>query len=139
MKCLVCNNSKFHILRPDLFDDRYGASGKYSVFQCKNCSFGQTNPRLKKSELPELYSKYYPLAKLTPQEVINSATTLGKIGSWLLGVNNVAHQHIRPHSRVLDIGSGSGVALLEILDPCCACGGIRDPILSFDSKKRVHF
>jgi len=114
MKCCICKKTKFNSLERNLFDDRYGYSGKYSVMQCKNCSLAQTYPRLEKNELPKIYSQYYPLASLTPRQVENSVSKLGKVGSWLIGIDNVAHKHIKPHNRVLDIGSGSGVSLLEI-------------------------
>ncbi len=116
MNCVLCKKTKLNLLESGLFDDRYGSSGKYSVLQCKNCSLGQTYPRLKKNEIPKIYSKYYPLSKFTPQQVKSSISKIGKVGSWLLGIDNIAHKQIKPHNLVLDIGSGSGVSLLEIKD-----------------------
>lgn len=112
-KCLLCN-SVSKVLYEKLFDDRFGAPRKYGVLVCQQCGFGETFPKLVKSQLPQFYAKYYPLHSVQPEEVVRSVSKRGKFINWLMGNNNIAHQYIRPKSKVLDIGCASGVSLLEI-------------------------
>jgi len=111
--CPVCSR-KVKLRMKGLFDDRYGAQGYYSVYQCSECGFGRTNPVLKKENIGEFYKRHYPLSVLSADVVKKSAKVRPKIVAWLLGVDNVAHRHIKKDSDVLDIGSGSGESLLEI-------------------------
>jgi len=97
-----------------LFDDRYGAPGRYSIYHCGKCGFGETHPRLKESEIGKFYAKYYPLSKTTSATIRDSAKIPNRFYSWLCGTDNAAHYYISPKSKVLDIGSGSGRSLLEI-------------------------
>ena len=111
--CKICGGcSKLFFV--DLFDDRYGAPGKYSIYRCTNCGFGQTQPRLKEDEISGFYTGYYPLASVTPASVKSQAKILPPWLRRLSGVNNIAHYYVWPGAKVLDIGSASGVSLLEI-------------------------
>lgn len=112
-KCLVCGSASINYIS-GLFDDRYGAKGIHSIYRCIKCGFGRTSPGLKPSLIPKFYQKYYPLSSLTASEVLNSAQIPSKITSWLNGTNNIAHRKIDAGDTVLDIGSASGVSLLEI-------------------------
>lgn len=112
-KCPVCRN-KMELYLYGLFDDRYGAPGRYSIYHCSKCGFGETYPRLKESEIGKFYAKYYPLSKTISATIRDSAKIPNRFYSWLCGTDNAAHYYISPKSKVLDIGSGSGRSLLEI-------------------------
>lgn len=113
MTCPICKSPMTPLLR-DLFDDRYGAPGRHTVNRCTDCGFGRTIPGLKPAEIGSFYAKYYPLSAATPESVRATAVVEPRWQAWLAGTDNVAHQYTRPGERVLDIGSASGVSLLEI-------------------------
>lgn len=112
-ECIICHG-KVKIVCQNLFDDRYGAPGRYTVYQCSSCGFGRLYPVLQKQKIGRFYARYYPTSSQTAQSVINSVKTPNHIGTWLNGTNNAAHWYIKPDSKVLDIGCGSGVSLLEM-------------------------
>lgn len=112
-KCLVCSSLTKPFLI-DLFDDRYGAPGRHSVFRCVSCGFGRTYPGLKPEEIGQFYAQYYPLASTSAEQLQRQAQVPSRWRAWLSGQDNTAHWHVKPGSRVLDVGSGSGVSLLEI-------------------------
>lgn len=97
-----------------LFDDRYGAPGKHNIYECKNCGFGKIHPELSRKKIGQFYKKYYPLPSLTSQKIRKQAKKNNPLKSWIFGTNNVCHTHAKPGEKVLDIGSASGVSLLEI-------------------------
>ena len=113
MKCLICGDKIKPLVR-DLFDDRYGAPGRYSIYQCQKCGFGRITPSLNEKETGNFYAQYYPLGSATPALVKNSVRILPKWKAWLLGVNNISHHYIKTGAKILDVGSASGVSLLEI-------------------------
>lgn len=113
IKCTVCNSNAYPF-KDGLFDVRYGAPGKYSIYKCQKCSFGKTVPGLKVKEIGRFYAKYYPLKSVTPESVKKSVNIPSLWLAWLLGVDNTAHWYIRNNSIVLDIGCGTGQSLLEI-------------------------
>ncbi len=97
-----------------LFDDRYGAPGKFSVYRCTKCGFGRTIPVLRRSQIGKFYKTYYPLGSISSRSVKKSATVMPRFLAWVLGVDNTAHRYVGSGADVLDIGSGSGSSLLEI-------------------------
>jgi 2-polyprenyl-3-methyl-5-hydroxy-6-metoxy-1,4-benzoquinol methylase len=113
MKCIICGSGTDRFYN-DLFDDRYGAPGFFSINRCRNCGIGRTEPLLKKEEIGKFYKKFYPLSFVKPEQVKDMARILPKFTAWLNGVDNTSHWHVKPKTDVLDIGSGSGVSLLEI-------------------------
>ncbi len=141
MRCLICNNPTTPLIR-DLFDDRYGAPGRHTVYRCTICGFGRTMPGLKPSEIGAFYAKYYPLSAATPASVRASAVVEPRWKTWLSGTDNIAHQSTQPGQRVLDVGSASGVSLLEIAQRGGEAYGVEpDPTaskLARTLKLRVH-
>lgn len=113
MKCIICGSST-KLFVNNLFDDRYGAPDLYSVYKCKKCGFGRTDPVLPKNKIGEFYKKYYPLSNYKANNIKASAKVWNKYLAWLIGIDNIAHWKIASNSNVLDIGSGSGQSLLEI-------------------------
>lgn len=113
MTCKICGN-KLHVYLKDLFDDRYGAIGKHTIYRCISCGFGRTIPGLTKDKISRFYSRYYPLLSVNPTILKNSNSIPSKEMLWLKGNDNTSHFHIKPDSAVLDIGSGTGISLLEI-------------------------
>jgi SAM-dependent methyltransferase len=103
-----------------LFDDRYGHPGEFSIARCVQCGFMSTEPRLAESALPELYSRYYPRRRATPDAVRRAAETMaiatrrGRLRARLLTGQWAAHYEISPGMRVLDYGCGDCTSLLEI-------------------------
>jgi len=136
MNCPLCKKTKLNILERDLFDDRYGYPGKFSIHQCSNCHLGQTLPRLRKRKIPQIYNRYYAIHNKSPEQVANSVSSSNKIIRWLCGTDNVAHLYANPGENVLDIGSGSGVSLLEIHNLKAVGFGVEpDPSAQAISKK----
>lgn len=111
--CLVCKNTCSKIYQ-NLFDNRYGAFGRYSVYRCNNCGFGRTEPAMSYKEIGKFYAKYYPLNLVTPRQVEQGVNVKPRWWVWVTGSGNIAHWLIKPKSTVLDVGSASGVSLLEI-------------------------
>jgi len=112
-KCPICEGGTFWKIN-DLFDERYGAKGKYSIEFCVNCGFGKTYPPIKDKDIPQFYSEHYPLRKVTSEGVVALVDKSSLFKRWLLGTNNVAHFYVPNGKKVLDIGSASGVSLLEM-------------------------
>lgn len=102
----------------NLFDDRYGYPGMFSIYRCTSCGFGQIKPEVSGQALDNLYTQYYPRKNMTASEVKRSVSFqpgwIGQMRRWLDGTNNVSHYYAKPGMRVLDIGCGNGASLLEI-------------------------
>lgn len=112
-KCKLCKDN-FTVYLSGLYDDRYGSSGFHDIYRCDICGYGVTYPGIKKRQIGRFYSRHYPLASFTAKDVINYANLPSKFERWMKGLNNTCHWYIKKDKKVLDIGSGSGVSLLEI-------------------------
>lgn len=113
MKCVICG-AESKLFYKNLYDDRYGAPGFYSVYKCRKCGFGRIYPVLKRGEIGNFYKKYYPLSLMSASDVKKSVNIFPTFLLWVAGINITAHRYIKPDSDVLDVGSGSGASLLEI-------------------------
>lgn len=110
-------------MRPEagtLWDDRYGHPGEYTLARCTRCGFMSTEPRLTDADLPDLYARYYPRRRATPEGVRGSAAASGiatpegrRRARWVTG-QWAAHYEIEPGMRVLDYGCGDCTSLLEL-------------------------
>lgn len=129
MNCKICNGD-VNLCQKNLFDDRYGYPVKFNVFVCKKCGFGQLDPQLKDSELSDLYTNYYPRKNITAQSILDAVEykvgLFASISRWFNGVNNVCHYYVKPEKKVLDIGCGSAVSLLEIKNIGAEAYGIEE-------------
>lgn len=115
--CIACGSQmQKHIAA--ISDDRYGCPGIYSIAKCTRCAQMATLPALKESDLPNLYSKYYPRREVNMQDIEREAqkaiTPLARLRRWLDGTDNQGHYLAAIGQKVLDIGSGSCLALLEL-------------------------
>jgi SAM-dependent methyltransferase len=115
--CIACGSS-IAVFIDRIWDDRYGYSGEFSVLQCKSCGQMVTVPRLTESDLPSLYGQYYPRRNIDFDALENESSLVGKKNSrfkrWLAGTDNQGHYLAKPGQRVLDIGCGSCLSLLEL-------------------------
>jgi SAM-dependent methyltransferase len=114
--CPVCKG-KFFTVGAELFDDRYGHPGKFRLVRCNRCGHLMTSPQLVESDLPSLYGKYYPRKGISSESVAVQAQGAAKLSKiwmrWLSGTDNQGHYSVRAGERMLDIGCGSGLSLLE--------------------------
>jgi len=77
-----------------------------------------TIPPLTEADLPALYSTYYPRRDVNYQDIDAEAAAVARpmagFRRWLAGTDNQGHYSAKAGDRVLDIGSGSCVSLLEL-------------------------
>src|SRR3990167_8078955 len=116
--CKICHTSPLTTLHKNIFDDRYGYPGIFTILVCPQCGFGQLEPEPNQTVMQQIYTTHYPRQTLTAEQVQQQATFRGtwsqKLHAYLLGNNNIAHHFSQPGSRVLDIGCGDGTSLMEI-------------------------
>lgn len=101
-----------------IWDDRYGCPGVYSVERCAACGQMATMPALREADLPALYSAYYPRRAIDFAALEREARLVlrprASLRRWLCGTNNQGHYRAKQGERVLDIGCGSCLSLLEL-------------------------
>jgi SAM-dependent methyltransferase len=76
-----------------------------------------TTPRLREDQLGDLYSNYYPrkhvdvaALRLEAEKVLHPQARLKR---WWNGTDNQGQYSVRPGEKILDVGSGSGLSLME--------------------------
>lgn len=115
--CIVCGSSTA-VFIARIWDDRYGCPGVFSILRCKSCGQMVTTPRLKEVDLPKLYSQYYPRRNIDFDALERESALVTKkharFKRWIAGTDNQGHYLAKPGQRVLDIGSGSCLSLLEL-------------------------
>ena len=101
----------------DVFDDRYGHPGLFKLMRCSDCGLLMTRPSLTESDLADLYGTYYPRKNISSEQVTAQAAKVRQAFSgvrrWLKGVDNQGQYSARPGEKMLDVGCGSGLSLLE--------------------------
>lgn len=116
-KCFACS-AEMQIFIDSIADDRYGCPGVFAITRCERCSYMATVPPLKDSDLPTLYSGYYRRREVNFSAIEAEACKViarnAKSKRWLSGTDNQGHYRAKPGQKVLDIGSGSCLALLEL-------------------------
>jgi len=111
--CPICQ-SKLQQQVEGVYDDRYGAKGRYSIYQCVNCGHAITSPAIPHAQLAALYSRYYPTGIYTSGQIANSVKTPSPIIAWLTGFDCNPYLFAKKGDIVLDVGSGTGVSLLAM-------------------------
>lgn len=115
--CITCD-SELEVFIDQIWDDRYGCPGLFSIRRCISCGQMVTTPRLREEDLPALYSRHYPRRTVDfedmEREAALVAAPLAGFRRWLAGTDNQGHYLARPGQSVLDIGSGSCLSLLEL-------------------------
>ena len=114
--CIVCKSESVDYLS-SIFDDRYGNPLECQIVKCSYCGHIYTSPMLTEEQLGRLYSQYYPRKLVDVAQVRAEAALVTHRGAawirWWKGVNNQGQYSVQPGERMLDIGSGSCLALLE--------------------------
>ena len=127
--CKICA-SRATLFLDDLFDDRHGYRGRFQIYRCIRCGFGQTSPEIPQHQIADLYTDYYPRKNLSIEELkIRPLRIRSSLVRWCQGINNTAHYHIpktvgENRRRVLDIGCGDCTSLREIELLGCEAYGI---------------
>lgn len=115
-KCPVCSSHKFSQWN-EVFDDRYGHPDLFKLIRCNDCNHIMTTPMLSENDLAELYGTYYPRNNISIDQVISMAAKVGlafsKFRRWWMGSDNQGQYSARSGEKMLDIGCGSGLSLLE--------------------------
>lgn len=116
-RCIACD-TPLQIYIPAISDDRYGCPGIFSISRCPECGQMATMPPLNESDLPGLYSRYYPRRDVDFEaldiEAKRAIAPAARLRRWFAGTDNQGHYRAQPGQKVLDIGSGSCLALLEL-------------------------
>lgn len=115
--CIACDTA-MDVFIDRIWDDRYGCPGVYAIERCPSCGQMATAPRLREQDLPALYSTYYPRRHIDFDSLEREAALVtapyAKLKRWLNGTDNQGHYLACPGQKVLDIGSGSCLSLLEL-------------------------
>ena len=115
--CIACGAGNGPYI-DEIWDDRYGSPGKFSILKCASCGQMVTSPLLEETDLPALYSSYYPRRDVDFNALRKEADAVLADGAkqkrYREGTDNQGHYLVQPGQRVLDIGCGSCVSLLEI-------------------------
>lgn len=115
--CEKCGSPR-DLLRADLFDDRYGYPGRFATWECPKCETALLVPAPDESDLARIYTEYYPRRNLSVEAVVRSAKFRGtngdRVRAFWMGTDLNCHYHAKRGERVLEVGSGTGTALLEL-------------------------
>jgi SAM-dependent methyltransferase len=115
--CIACGAATEPYV-DEIWDDRYGSPGKFSILKCANCGQMVTSPLLSEQELPALYSRYYPRGSVDFSAIKREADLVllpdAEVTRHRNGTDNQGHYFVKPGQKVLDIGCGSCVSLLEV-------------------------
>lgn len=116
MVCPVCGDQHWSAVQ-ELFDDRYGYPGLFEIAACAGCGHQMTLPLLQEQELGALYGQYYPRKSLSSHQVraqaASAASRWSGLVRWWMGTDNQGQYCARPGEKMLDVGCGSGLSMLE--------------------------
>lgn len=116
LTCFICNSQMSEFI-DKISDDRYGHPGVFSIQQCPSCGVMSTTPPLREEDLPSLYGDYYPRKEVDrdalAQEAEDVKASMASLRRWIKGVDNQGHYSAKQGQKVLDIGAGSLLSLLE--------------------------
>ncbi len=107
--CPICKSENNSIIY-QLYDDRYGYPGLFSLYKCHNCGHKFLDHKFSSSELGNLYSNYYPSTNMKVEEY-SPLEYEHSFQSWLNGKKASAFTYVPKNVKVLDIGCGFGQSL----------------------------
>lgn len=107
----------------DLYDDRYGFPGLFSLETCESCGHSHVPAQFNAAELGRLYTEFYPRAEFTI-EAFHAEPELHGFRSWMNGDRASAFRWVPRNVRVLDIGCGTGQALAYHRNRGCQATGV---------------
>jgi 2-polyprenyl-3-methyl-5-hydroxy-6-metoxy-1,4-benzoquinol methylase len=110
MECSICHcrvSSSFYL---NLYDDRYGYPGMFSVFKCLSCGHKHLKADFTLEQLSQFYTHYYPRSSFDSKQYQPHQEASG-FNAWLNGDYCSAYLWIPKNVRVLDIGCGFGESL----------------------------
>jgi SAM-dependent methyltransferase len=115
--CIACGSGNEPYI-DRVWDDRYGAPGVFSILKCGSCGQMVTSPLLSEQDLPALYSRYYPRGDANFDAIKKEADAVllpdAAKKRHQNGTDNQGHYLVKPGQKVLDIGCGSCISLLEV-------------------------
>lgn len=112
--CKVCKQ-KSAIKYNNLFDNRHGYSGKFTIYSCTNCGFMQTQPQLSFRKLLSIYTTYYPKRDSSIKDIVNYSNNIpSEKEIYNSGLSTTCHFQTKKNQKVLDVGCGTCQSLLEI-------------------------
>lgn len=112
--CKICSG-ELKTKYKDIYDNRHGYPGKFSIYECSNCGFMQTQPQLSSQKLTQIYTHYYPKRDADIKGVIDTAKHIpSKKEIHLQGNETDCFFQTKRGQRVLDVGCGTCQSLLFI-------------------------
>jgi hypothetical protein len=78
--CIACGGALAPYIG-EIWDDRYGCPGKFSILRCASCGQMVTSPLLAEDDLPALYRRYYPRCETNFEAVRQEANAVLAEGS----------------------------------------------------------
>lgn len=114
-RCKICKSPTSLFIK-DIFDDRHGYPGRFDIYRCATCGFGQTVPEIPADKVGDIYTRYYPRKNNIDIEAVknNPVQIMSPFKRWWMGINNTAHYHIKEGVKVLDVGCGDCTSIREI-------------------------
>lgn len=107
--CPACS-SELRILHSNMYDDRFGYPGFFTLLECPSCSHILLAETLDEASLEKLYTDYYPRSNFSMDRHRPYPETRGFKG-WRYGVRSSAFNWVPRDVRILDIGCGFGESL----------------------------
>jgi 2-polyprenyl-3-methyl-5-hydroxy-6-metoxy-1,4-benzoquinol methylase len=115
-RCPLCDSDTGYSPFIDrIYDDRFGFPEAVSIQHCLSCDLFFTWPRFA-GNVSSLYEAHYQRTSLAPKTIFRDAQVevlRSRFARWFLGLGNSGQYFAKRNCRILDIGSGSGQAVLE--------------------------
>ena len=109
-KCRICESESGFQLMRDLYDDRYGYPGYFSLLRCDVCGHVFLDVELDANQIADMYSNYYPRSEFSVDQH-KPHVEYGGFRAWLNGARYSTFRWVPKNVRVLDIGCGFGESL----------------------------
>lgn len=109
MNCPVCQFAD-HEKKRDLYDDRYGYPGVFSLLRCLACGHHFLDASFSNDEINNLYTNFYPRSEFVLDD-LKPAPAVHGFNAWLNGERRSAYCWVPENVCVLDIGCGWGETL----------------------------